>query len=161
MAEESLSGNRPESNLQVWGQLLQSLRQIGFAQAGPEYLKLARLVFESRKHQLLTSKSLGNPEDWSRLSSVAAEVRELLRPLVRRFGNSRGSSFPNRSAATRPRDHLANSYGFCRRTTGKASPRHQVWRHPEGCDASFRQGAESVEARRQNPEQGEVDVIHR
>lgn len=81
MAEESLSGNRPESNLQVWGQLLQSLRQIGFAQAGPEYLKLARLVFESRKHQLLTSKSLGNPEDWSRLSSVAAEVRELLRPL--------------------------------------------------------------------------------
>ncbi|HNY31219.1 MAG TPA: hypothetical protein PKO15_10065 [Fibrobacteria bacterium] len=86
MAEASLSGNHPESNLQIWGQLLQSLRQIGFAQAGPEYLKLARLVFESRKHQLLTAKPLGRPDDWSRLSSVASEVRELLRPLFEASG---------------------------------------------------------------------------
>jgi hypothetical protein len=82
MAEVTLSGNRPESSLQVWSQLVASLQQSGFREAGPEYLKLSRLVADTRRFELLRTGSAADELAWERLREVGAVAHALLAPLA-------------------------------------------------------------------------------
>jgi hypothetical protein len=72
----------PESSLQVWSQLLESLRRSGFREAGPEYLKLSQLVAEVRRRQLLRGFSQSEEAVWKKLSDVGVEAHALLGPLA-------------------------------------------------------------------------------
>ena len=78
----TLSGDRPESSLQVWSQLLESLRQSGFEHAGPEYLKLSQYIANSRKMKLLQGAGVEVESVWSDLRNVGFEVQHLLLPML-------------------------------------------------------------------------------
>jgi hypothetical protein len=82
MDETTLSGNRPESSLQVWSQLLDSLRRSGFREAGPEYLKLSRFVADVRRHQMVSGGDSAQETVWNQLSEVGVEAHGLLAPLA-------------------------------------------------------------------------------
>ena len=82
MGEVTLSGNRPESSLQVWSQLVASLQQSGFREAGPEYLKLSRLVADTRRFELLRAGSAADELAWEQLREVGAVAHALLAPLA-------------------------------------------------------------------------------
>lgn len=83
MAEVSLPVERPESSIQLWSNLADSLRHGGFGQAGPEYLKLAQMVAQVRRMQLVRSMGEPRPDDaeWAKLSVIASTVLTLLEPL--------------------------------------------------------------------------------
>jgi hypothetical protein len=83
MSELTLPVEKPESSIQLWANLAQSLQQGGFGVAGPEYLKLAKLVVSVRRAQLLAaaqSPSVDEP-NWQKLSAIANSVFTLLDPL--------------------------------------------------------------------------------
>lgn len=83
MPEVSLPVERPESSIQLWSNLADSLKHGGFGQAGPEYLKLAQIVTQVRRMQLVRSAGEARPDDaeWAKLSSIAGTVLTLLEPL--------------------------------------------------------------------------------
>jgi hypothetical protein len=82
MSETTLSGNRPESSLQIWKQLLDSLRRSGFREAGPEYLKLSKLVAEVRRRQVVSGCEEQEEPVWQKLSELGCEAHALLAPLT-------------------------------------------------------------------------------
>lgn len=83
MPEVSLPVERPESSIQLWSNLADSLKHGGFGQAGPEYLKLAQIVTQVRRMQLVRSVGEPRPDDaeWAKLSSIAGVVLTLIEPL--------------------------------------------------------------------------------
>jgi hypothetical protein len=63
----------------VWLTVVAALEQSGFAQAGPEYLKLSRILLEQRALDFAAGKPAD--EQWLALRQAAADALALLEPL--------------------------------------------------------------------------------
>ena len=67
--------------LRLWSEIVRSLSQAGYEQAGPEYLRLSKLLIETRTAELVNGQDLTDA-GWTQLREQAAEALRLLEPLV-------------------------------------------------------------------------------
>lgn len=65
----------------VWEQIVANLKGAGYAEAGPEYLRLSQLLKETR-HGDLMQGTAQDSEQWDRLRELGAEALELLTPIA-------------------------------------------------------------------------------
>jgi hypothetical protein len=76
------SGTLPTSDgaLRLWSEIVRGLRSAGYKQAVPEYLKLSRMLSQTRMTELVK----GQPESaqWTQLRELAREALESLGPLA-------------------------------------------------------------------------------
>ncbi|MCO6455422.1 MAG: hypothetical protein J5I93_09000 [Pirellulaceae bacterium] len=72
--------DRPEGAVRLWTQIVQGLRQAGYAEAGPAYLKLSQLIRAARGEQLL--RGAADDTGWSELRELARDAEQMLGPVV-------------------------------------------------------------------------------
>ena len=66
--------------LHLWRGIVRSLQMAGYAKVVPEYLKLSRLLSQTRMAELL--KGQPDAEHWNELRALAGEALQCLGPLV-------------------------------------------------------------------------------
>lgn len=72
--------DRPEGAVRLWTQIVQGLRQAGYAEAGPAYLKLSQLIRAARGEQLL--RGARDDAGWNELRGLARDAEQMLGPVL-------------------------------------------------------------------------------
>lgn len=70
-----------EGAARLWEEIVRGLRQAGYDQVGPEYLKLSRVLTQARTSELLQGQT-SDEAAWRKIRQAAAEAWDLLEPLV-------------------------------------------------------------------------------
>lgn len=87
MSPSSPSGSKTvgvpaiQGAIEVWSSIVVALRQAGYEAAGPEYVRLSRLLAQQHTADLLAGRASPDPR-WEELRRVAAEAVSLLGPVV-------------------------------------------------------------------------------
>jgi len=67
--------------VKLWTMIVGGLRQAGYANTVPEYLRLSRMLAQTRMTELVKGKQ-GNADQWNELRQLGSEAVRLLKPLL-------------------------------------------------------------------------------
>lgn len=70
-----------QAALQLWSAIAQGLRQAGYKETGPEYLRLSKMLSRQHRAEILAGKT-DEAAEWREIRDVAAEAVALLEPLT-------------------------------------------------------------------------------
>ncbi len=109
-----------EGAARLWEEIVRGLRQAGYDQVGPEYLKLSRVLTEARTSELLQGQG-SDGDAWRRIRQAASEASGLLEPLVEsaRLLARLPTSIESAEAPAGPRKKAAKSAKKKKRSAGK------------------------------------------
>ena len=80
IGSETVEMSATEGALELWSSIVVALRQAGYAAAGPEYLRLSRVLTQQYSAHLLAGGA--SAARWGEIRRVGAEAVELLGPVV-------------------------------------------------------------------------------
>jgi hypothetical protein len=80
-ASESAEMSATRAAREIWLSLVVALRQAGYEDAGPEYIRLSRLLQQNCTADLMTGRT-SSIVAWDELRQIAAEAVSLLGPMV-------------------------------------------------------------------------------